>query len=182
MFLWAKRQWRKKGSTSIPIAGLSEKSSMTATFTVTLNGTFLPMQLIYGGKTKQSLPKFDFPESFSLSANPKHYSNTVESIKLIEEIIVPYVEKERASLKLSDKEPALLIMDVFRGQMTEDVLNVLKENNILLVRVPANMTHLFQPLDLTVNGIFKAFMRKRFSECTVTRFFSVWKMDLKWGM
>ena len=93
-----------------------------------------------------------------MSANPKHYSNTAESIKLIEEIIVPYVEKERAPLKLSDKEPALLIMDVFRGQMTEDVLNVLKENNILLVRVPANMTHLFQPLDLTVNGTSKAFM------------------------
>ena len=154
----------KKGSTSIPIAGLSDKRSITATFTVTVNGTFLPMQLIYGGKTNQSLPKFDFPESFSLSADPKHYSNTAESIKLIEEIIVPYVEKERASLKLSDKEPALLIMDVFRGQMTEDVLNVLKVNNILLVRVPANMTHHFQPLDVTVIGTFHALMRKRFSE------------------
>lgn len=154
----------KRGSTSVPISGLSDKRSMTATFTITLSGSFLPMQLIYGGKTNQSLPKFDFPESFSLSANPKHYSNTAESIKLIKEVIVPYLEKERASLKLSHLHPSLLIMDVFRGQMTEDVLNTLKENNILLVRVPANMTHLFQPLDLTVNGNFKSFMRKRFSE------------------
>ena len=122
------------------------------------------MQLIYGGKTNQSFPKFEFPVGFSLSANPKHYSNIAESIKLIKEIIIPYNEKERISLKLPKTQPALLIIDVFRGQMTEDVLTVLKDNNILPVRASANMTPIFQPLDLTVNGTFKTFMRKKFSE------------------
>ena len=42
------------------------------------------MQLIYGGKTNQSLPRFKFPESFPLSVNLKHYSNTLESIKIID--------------------------------------------------------------------------------------------------
>ena len=55
-------------------------------------------------------------------------------------------------------------MDVLLGQMTEDVLNVLKDNKILLDRAPANMTHIFQPLDLTVNGTFKTFMHKKFFE------------------
>ena len=32
------------------------------------------------------------------------------------------------------------------------------------VRVPANMTNLFQPLDLTVNGSAKAFMKRKFTE------------------
>ena len=31
------------------------------------------------------------------------------------------MEKERISLKLSKTQPALLIMDVFQGQMTEAV-------------------------------------------------------------
>ena len=31
--------------------------------------------------------------------------------------------------------------------MTEDILTILKGNNILLVRVPANMTYIFQLLD-----------------------------------
>ena len=79
----------EKGSNSVPISGLSDTRRMTATFTVTLNGKFLPMQLIYGGKTNQSLPKFEFPVGFSLPPNPKHYSNTAESIKLIKEIIIP---------------------------------------------------------------------------------------------
>lgn len=126
--------------------------------------TILPMQLIYGGKTKQSLPKFEFPSSFSLSVNEKHFSNTTESIKLIEEVIVPYVVAQRKSLSLDENYYALLILDVFSGQMTEEVKEKLKENQILFVRVPANMTNLFQPLDLTVNRSFKAMMKRKFTE------------------
>ena len=101
----------EKGSNSITISGLSDKRSMIATFTITLNEKFLPMRLIYGGKTIQSLPKFEFPVGFSLST--KHCSNTAESIKLIKEIIIPYIEEERISLKLPKNQLALLIMDVF---------------------------------------------------------------------
>ena len=54
-------------------------------------------------------------------------------------------------------------MDVFRDQMTEKVLEKLKCNKIFLLRVPANMTHIFQPLDLTVNGHFKQYMKEKFS-------------------
>ena len=96
----------EKGLNCVPISSLSDKKQMTETFTITVNGKFLPMQLIYGGKTNQSLPKFEFPVGFSLSANPKHCSNTAESIKLIKEIIIPYIEKERISLKLPKTQPA----------------------------------------------------------------------------
>jgi len=92
---------------------------------------FLPMQLIYGGKTLKSLPNFEFPDSFSLSANPKHFSNTQESIKVVTEIIVPYVENQRKELQKQD-QAALLILDVFRGQITEDVTSLLQKHNILL--------------------------------------------------
>ena len=73
----------QKGSKSIGIAGSDDKRCITGTFTISLNGGFLPMQLIYGGNTNQSLPRFKFPESFSLSVNPKHYSKTLESIKTL---------------------------------------------------------------------------------------------------
>ena len=39
----------------------------------------------------------------------------------------------------------------------------MKENHILFVRVPANMTNIFQPLDLTVNGSFKSLMKSKFT-------------------
>ena len=44
------------------------KGSKTVPFTITL-GLFLPPQLIYGGKTIKSLPRVEFPSSFSLSVN-----------------------------------------------------------------------------------------------------------------
>ena len=46
-------------------------------------------------------------------------------------------------------------MDVFRGQMTEEVVSMLRTNN---------MTHLLQPLDLTVNGHCKSFIKGMFAE------------------
>ena len=113
------------------------------------------------GKTVKSLPNFEFPESFSLSANPKHVSNTKESIKVVEEIIVPYVESQRKKLQNPD-QAALLILDVFHGQITKDVTTLLDEHKIFLVLVPSNMTHLFQPLDLTVNKHCKTFLKKIF--------------------
>ena len=47
--------------------------------------------------------------------------------------------------------------------MTRVVLDKLQDNNIHLVRVPPNMINLFQPLDLTVNGAAKAYMKRCFT-------------------
>ena len=154
----------KKNSKHVSIAGSSYKQAITATFGITFSNEFLPMQLIYGGKTQESFPKFDFPDSFSLSANPKHFSNTDESIKLLDDIIILYVKCERSKLGIGEDQYALLILDVFKGQMTEPVKQKMKENHILFVRVPANMTNISQPLDLTVNGSFKFLMKSKFTE------------------
>ena len=53
--------------------------------------------------------------------------------------------------------------------MTSEVTNLLR-NNIFFVTVPNNMTHLFRPLDLTVNGYCKSFMKKKFAEWFVQQF------------
>ena len=74
----------KKNSKAVAIKGSSDKRSITATFSITFSGKFLPMQLIYGEKTTKSLPRFKFPNDFSLSVNKTHYSNIKEACKLIE--------------------------------------------------------------------------------------------------
>lgn len=67
----------------------------------------------------------------------------MESLKIIEEI----VSKQRHDLD-KPNQAAILIMDVFRGPMIEEVISLLSTNNIWLVKVPNNMTHLFQPFYL----------------------------------
>ena len=152
-----------RGDKSVPIKGITDKRAITLNFVVTLSNQFLPMQVIYSGKTKASQPRdFSFPAGFSITQNPKHWSNEVETLKLIDEIIVPYVVKTRADLKLAKDQKALLIWDVFRGQMTDEVKQKLCSLHIECVYVPANMTHFFQPLDLTVNGSGKQLMKKEF--------------------
>ena len=125
---------------------------------------FLTIELIYGGKNLQSLPRFEFPKAFPLSANEKYFSNTKESLKFLDEFIIPYVTSECKRKELDVNHPALLLMDVFRGQMTDPVLSKLRENSIFLFRVPPNMTNLFQLLDLNVNGAAKAFLKRKYIE------------------
>ena len=48
--------------------------------------------------------------------------------------------------------------------MTSDVLNLLRDNKILLTNVPPNVTKFYQPLDLTVNGFAKRFMARKFND------------------
>ena len=158
-----KQTMATKSSKSVPIAGLSDKRNITLTFVVSLAGEFLPMQIIYSGKTKQSQPRgFVFPKGFSVTQNPKHWSNEQETLKLIDEVIHPYVVNKRKELKLPPTQKALMIWDVFKGQMTDAVKSKLTSLSIELIAVPANMTHFFQPLDLTVNGAAKKLARKEF--------------------
>ena len=152
-----------KNSKTVTIKGSTDKRTITATFTISIRGDFLPMQLIYGGKTKKCLPCFKFPEKFSLGYNETHCSNEKEVCKFTEEILKPYIKQviERDNLPID--QTALVIMDVFKGQVTPMVLDLYKDSNIVVVQVPANMTNSLQPLDLTVNGYVKRFMRAKFN-------------------
>ena len=154
----------KKNSKAVAVKGSSDKRSITTIFPITFSGKILPMQIIYGGKTAKSLPRFKFLNNFSLSVNKTHYSNEKEACKLIKEILVPYIEKVRQEENLPVSQKALAIMDVFSGQITSVVLDCFKDNKIEVVCMPANMTYLLQPLDLTVNGYAKKFTSQKFSQ------------------
>ena len=144
---------------SIPIKGFTDKRNITLTFVLSFTGEFLPIQITYGGKTDRNQPRgVEFPKGFNVTQNPRHWSNEEETIKFIKHIINPRV----ISIGLPEDQSALLILDVFNGQCTFKVNNLLTKLNIKVVMVPANMAHLFQPLDLTVNGSAKNFMKKKF--------------------
>lgn len=75
-----------------------------------MSNQFLPVQVINCGKTKARQPRnFSFPTGFSITQNPKHWSNEVETLKLIDKITVPYIVKMRDELKLAKDQKALLL-------------------------------------------------------------------------
>ena len=158
-----------RGTKHIPRTDGNDKRGITTvTLSETLNGVMLPFQLIYKGKTARSLPSVPFPEGFSLSDNESHWSNQTESLKLLKEIINPYVEKVKEEMGLPVHQKALLIWDAFRGQNSQLITDALDDYNIVSVMVPKKLTHLLQPLDLTTNGSFKKIEKAAFSNYFTT--------------
>lgn len=150
----------KKGAKQVAIAGSADHRQITGTFSVSLSGKFLPMQLIYQGKTARCHPNFPFPPEFNVTHSSNHWSNEEKAKEILHKVIIPHVQKTRKGLQLRNDKEWLLIADVFKGQWTDGVKKIIEESNGKVVPVPANMTHIFQPLDLTVNRASKAFLRK----------------------
>ena len=153
----------KKGSKRVEIAAVDDKRQITALFTCSLAGKFLSVQLIYKGTTTRCLPKnVPFPKDWHLTYTENHWSNTGTMVDYVNNILVPYVVETRKKLGLSQDYPALVMFDVFKGQLNTDIFDLLDANNIIHVIVPANTTDKLQPLDLSVNKPAKDFMKTKF--------------------
>ena len=77
-------------------------------------------------------------------------------IEHLETIVFPYLERK--------KEELGCIYDVFRGQVTQRVLDLIESNHCVNVYVPPDLTHIFQVLDLWINGHAKQFLNGKFSQ------------------
>ena len=154
----------KRGTKRVEIVGIDDKRQITAVFGCTLAGDFLPVQLIYTGKTKKSLPKFNFPSSWHITCTQNHWANEQTMEEYLNHIIIPYIQDKRKEHKLPDDYPALVLYDVFKGQCTANVSSILQANNILYVLIPPNCTDRLQPLDLSINKPAKDFVKQKFQE------------------
>lgn len=152
------------GAKTVPIKGIDDKRQITATFSVSMTGTFLPIQLIYEGKTRRCLPNYDFPNGFNVTYSPNHWSNTEKSVELFQKIIFPYFKTVKSSKKYPKEQMSLIIMDTFKGQENDIVLDLCKKHFCQVVIVPHNLTNKFQPLDITVNKPAKSFISNLYNE------------------
>ena len=153
----------EKGAKSAPLQGKGKKKQITGTLAVSITGDFLPMQLIYEGKTPRCLTKdVGFPKEFNVIFTPYHWSNEEKSKQLLDNVIFPYLKKKKHDLGLPGDQKSLLICDVFTGQTTKNIKEYIEENDCAIAFVPNNMTHYFQPLDLTVNAVAKHFLKDKF--------------------
>ena len=159
-------QWtmEREGMKRIEIAGNQDKRQITAVFGVTMDGNFLPPQLVYAGKTPKCLPKVDFPEDWDITFTENHWCNEAVMIDYVNKILLPYIAQKKQQLSLDPLYPSLVIFDCFRGQCTDQFLSLLKANSIYILIVPANCTDRLQPLDVSINKTAKEFLRRQFQE------------------
>ena len=105
-----------------------------------------------------------FLSDWHITYTVNHWANEVTAIANLEKVIIPYVKRERERLKLEHTHRTLALFDVFKGQCTAKVLELLEENNTLFVTVPSNCMDRLQPLDLSVNKPAKDFVRAKFRD------------------
>ena len=143
----------QSGLRHLEIVGMGDKRQITALFAGSLSGDFLPRQLIYTGKTPVCHPNgITFPADWHITHTENHWENESTIKDYITKVIVPYIEKIRSQLPQShvpSSQPALVIFDVFKGQMCQSTIDLLMENNIHFVHVPPNCTDRLQPLDIS---------------------------------
>ena len=81
----------ERGAGCVEIAGYGDKRMIMATFGATLSGKFLPMQILYGGKTNRCHPKHQFPSEFDVYHHSNHWAN--------EECAIRFIEKNHSSIR-----------------------------------------------------------------------------------
>ena len=88
----------KQSARSMELTGVNDKRQITAVFCRTLTGDFLPIQLIYQGKTSHCHPHYSFLLGWHVTHSEKHWSNEETMIQYVHEIIIPYVAKVREDI------------------------------------------------------------------------------------
>ena len=98
------------------IAGLSDKRQITAVFCGSATGEFLSIQLIYGEKTNQCHPRYQFPSNWHITHSPNHWSNKETMLAYIDEITVPFVSRVREDLSVDGNRQPWLSLTSSRGR------------------------------------------------------------------
>ena len=144
----------KEGATRVEITGAKDKWQITAMFSTSKDGYFL---IIYQGKTDRCLPATKFPSGWHITYTANHWANEKTTLAYIDKVLLPYVDRRRHELHLSNSHPALVIYDKFKAQCTDVVTKLLRDSNIHILMVPACCTDRLQPFDMSVNKAAKEF-------------------------
>ena len=106
-------------------------------------------------------PQYQFLTDWHITHSPNHLATEESTKDYLREIFFPYIDGMRSRIGLEDDHPALAI---FKGQITVDIMQLLEEHNVHVVKLPPNCTDRFQLMDLSVNKAAKNFLRGRFNE------------------
>jgi hypothetical protein len=151
-----------RGDKQVEVKGLDDKREITVLLTISADGTLLPPQVIYQGKTHRCHADVTFPDGWNVTHSDSHWSTAETMMEYAENILIPYCEKKKEQLKLKPSQKALAIFDVFAAHRVDEFLDKLKGNNILVIFIPAGCTGDLQPLDVAVNDDFKRDLKGQF--------------------
>ena len=76
--------------------------------------------------------------------------------------IFPYLDQIKENKAYPKEQMSLVIIDTFKGQ-NDDLRELCAGNNCDIVIIPHNLPNKFQPLDLSINKVAKAYVSKKYN-------------------
>ena len=145
----------RKGEKSVLVKSTgNEKSRVTVMLTCLADGSKLPPYVILKRKT---VPKDPMPAGIIVRAQEKGW---MESGLVVDWLKVVWGARYGGLRKRRN----MLVLDAFRGHLTEPVKSQVRAMNGDLVIIPGGMTSQLQVLDVVVNKPFKDNLRKKYTE------------------
>jgi hypothetical protein len=161
--------YEKKGAKDVPVFGADDKRQITAVVSSTPAGNFLPLQLIFQGKTVDCEPdptKESIRNKFHLTHSENHWSNQETMKQFIQHIIHPYILSVIEKQNLKEEQKAILLLDCWSVHKSKEFREFIRKyyDNILLVFIPPNCTSKLQVADVALNYSFKHGIKYRYDE------------------
>lgn len=163
------------GAKQVPIFGADDKRQFTVMNCGTAAGVMAPLGVVFEGveHSTRAIPKLPLGEVLlglkgaHLQQTNDHWMNSRAMIKYCTSVLLPFVNNCRRDASNSAGY-FLLILDVHASHLGVTLRQLLRKNKILLHYIFPGLTGELQPMDISVQGIFKsdvaAAMEKFFQE------------------
>jgi hypothetical protein len=153
--------WAPTNSHQVTVVGKEEKRMFTMVVSVSNSGTLLPFQAVYQGYSDVSCPDKSAKHyndataagfKFGYSKSKTYWSNQRTMQSLVNDIIAPYFDEQKAKLGLPPSQKSLWQIDVWSVHRSKEFRRWLRANHptIILDYVPGGCTGVWQACDVGI--------------------------------
>lgn len=165
------KTWSETGAKQVSVVGQEEKRAFTINVGVAQDGTLLPFQAIYTGRSQRSLPTAGAPGReradelgflLNWSGTDTYWSTQSTMRDYVEKILIPYFERRRLELGLPPTQRFIWLLDCWSVHRSEEFRTWMKTNHsrISMLFVPAGCTGLYQPCDVGIQRVLKHALKR----------------------
>ena len=138
----------KRGSKSVhTVIGGSGRDFITVQACISSTGQLLSPYVVYSGKRLIAEYTQNGPCGARYSVTDSGWMTTPTFVNWLKDLFIPALPEER---------PVLLILDGHMSHVSYEVRMLAIEHNITLLKLPSHLTHVLQPLDVSVFKPMKA--------------------------
>lgn len=150
----------EKGAKQIHQIKSAERGVLVTTCCIIgANGCVLPPVMVF--------PRAKFKRSMTINAYPGTLGLATKNGWMTAEIFVQAIRHFIKCTNSSKENPTLLILDNVASHLSIDVINLCRENGVILFTLPPHTTHKTQPLDVGVFGPFQTAYSRAYHNWTV---------------